>query len=415
MNNCELLMPAGNIEKLKTSIAYGADAVYLGLVDYSLRTMKSGSVIDRTNIKSAVDIAHGAGKKVYCTVNIFAHNSNLRALEEDLDVIKDANVDAVIVGDFGVFNIIKRSMPDMPLHISTQANTLNYEAVQFWKDLGASRVILARELSLKEIAEIHEKVPDIELESLIHGSQCMSYSGRCLLSDFMTKGERRANKGACTQPCRWSYALMEMTRPDEYFPIEETEHGTLILSPKDLCLIKELPGLIKAGVHSFKIEGRTKSMYYAAVVARAYRKALDGIKNNEAVDYDALVEELKKVANRGYTTGFVNGELPEDEYNYVTNKAHSRATFLGVIQGKDGEFFKTLMKFKMNLGEKVEIFSPEDDIVTKSVEIKDIYGNSLDVANTNQEVFIKFEPMGRLENNYENAIIRSVKENSDAV
>ena len=160
MNNCELLMPAGNIEKLKTSIAYGADAVYLGLVDYSLRTMKSGSVIDRTNIKSAVDIAHGAGKKVYCTVNIFAHNSNLRALEEDLDIIKDANVDAVIVGDFGVFNIIKRSMPDMPLHISTQANTLNYEAVQFWKNLGATRVILARELSLKEIEEIHEKVKE---------------------------------------------------------------------------------------------------------------------------------------------------------------------------------------------------------------------------------------------------------------
>ena len=219
MNNCELLMPAGNIEKLKTSIAYGADAVYLGIVDYSLRTMKSGSVIDRTNIKSAVDIAHGAGKKVYCTVNIFAHNSNLRALEEDLDIIKDANVDAVIVGDFGVFNIIKRSMPDMPLHISTQANTLNYEAVQFWKNLGATRVILARELSLKEIEEIHEKVPDIELESLVHGSQCVSYSGRCLLSDFMTKGERRANKGACTQPCRLSDALMEMTRPDEYFPI----------------------------------------------------------------------------------------------------------------------------------------------------------------------------------------------------
>ena len=156
-------------------------------------------------------------------------------------------------------------------------------------------------------------------------------------------------------------------------------------------------------------------MYYAAVVARAYRKALDGIKNNEAVDYDALVDELKKVANRGYTTGFVNGELPEDEYNYVTNKAHSRATFLGVIQGKDGEFFKTLMKFKMNLGDRVEIFSPEDEIVTKSVEIKDIYGNSLDVANTNQEVFIKFDPMGRLENNYENAIIRSVKEEADAV
>ncbi len=415
MNSTELLMPAGNIEKLQTAIAYGADAVYLGLVDYSLRTMKSGSVIDKSNIKSAIEIAHSQGKKAYCTVNIFAHNSNIKALEEDLEIIKDAKADAVIVGDPGIFNMAKKFLPGIPLHISTQANTLNYEAVKFWQDLGASRIILARELSISEIREIHEKVPDIELESLVHGSQCVSYSGRCLLSDFMTKNERKANKGQCTQPCRWSYSLMEMTRPGEYFPIEETEHGTLILSPKDLALIKYLPTLIEAGVSSFKIEGRTKSMYYAAVVAKAYRKALDAIKNNRPVDFNQLIEELKKVGNRGYTTGFIAGELPQEEYNYDTNKTLSRATFLGVIQGKEENSFKTLMKFKMNLNDTVEIISPTNELVTKVAEIKDIYGNTLDVANTNQEVFLTFENTDWLKNDYENAIIRTVKDEENAI
>lgn len=405
----ELLMPAGNIEKLKYSIKYGADAVYLGVVDYSLRTMRSGEVITHANIKEAIEIAHNAGKKAYCTLNIFAHNSDIRNLEENIEIIAEAKPDALIFGDFGVFHLIKKYMPDVRLHVSTQSNTLNYEAVRFWQDMGVHRVILARELNLSEIAEIHEKVPEMELEMLVQGAQCVSYSGRCLLSDAMTDGERKSNKGFCAQPCRWKYYLVEESRLNLPYEIGENEQGTYILSPKDLALIKYLPQIEEAGVCSIKIEGRTKSMYYAANVAKTYRKALDAMQNGQSYDAEALLTELKKVGNRGYTTGFALGEIAEDEYRYHATGMNQGARFFGIINDKndDGMYF-CKMKYKLEKNQELEVFSPTNQSTTRLLEIKDIYGNELDVANTNQEVYLRFEPVDWLENDYEMAIMRSI-------
>ena len=264
MRDTELLMPAGNLEKLEYAVKYGANAVYLGVVDFSLRAMRKGELITLDNLKYAVDLAHKLGAKAYVTLNIFAFNDDIRLLESCIDRFKDANPDAVILSDFGVFNLVRKYMPETPVHVSTQTNTLNYESVKFWRDLGASRVILARELAIKDIAEIRRQVPDIELECFVHGSQCVSFSGRCLLSDYFTNGERKANHGNCSQPCRWSYKLVESTRPDQYYEINEDGRGTHILSPKDLCLVEHIPALIDAGVDSLKVEGRTKSLYYVS-------------------------------------------------------------------------------------------------------------------------------------------------------
>jgi len=410
MTNLELLMPAGNIEKLEFAIKYGADAVYLGLGDYSLRTMRSGEVITRENLKQAIKIAHSKGKNAYCTLNIFAHNHNISKLEEDLEVIKDARPDALIFGDLGVYNLIKKHLPDMPLHVSTQANTLNYEAVKFWQDMGASRVILARELSLKEIEEIHNKVPNMQLEMLVQGAQCVSYSGRCLLSDYMTNNERKSNQGFCSQPCRWKYYLVEETRLTQPYEIGENEHGTYILSPKDLALIKHLPEIAKAGVCSIKIEGRTKSMHYAANVAKTYRTALDVMQNGQSYNAEVLLKELQKVGNRGFTTGFATGDMPKDEYRYDSSTSSQGARFYAIIKSKDENGYLCKMKYKLEKGQKVEVFNPENQSEAEILEIKDLNGNDLDTANTNQELYLKFTPIDWLENHCNMAIIRSVGE-----
>ena len=251
----ELLMPAGSIEKMKYAYAYGADAGYLGLVDFSLRALRKGELIDETNLKTAVEIANKLNKKLYCTLNIFAYDKDIKKLYETLDIIKDAKPHALIISDFGIYNVIKNNLKDIDIHISTQTNTLNSEAVKFWRDMGASRVILARELSYNQIAQIRKNVPDIELEIFIHGAQCMGYSGRCLLSDYMTKGERQANQGNCAQACRWSYKLLEETRPNEYFEIIQDDKGSHIMSTKDLCLVNHIKKLCDLGIDSFKVEG----------------------------------------------------------------------------------------------------------------------------------------------------------------
>ena len=324
----ELLLPAGNIEKLDYAINYGADAIYMGMVDFSLRTMRKGDVITADNLKKAIDLAHSYNKKVYMTLNIYAYDEDLKNLHQNLEVIKDAHPDALIVSDFGILNIIKKELPDIDIHISTQTNTLNSEAVKFWKDFGASRVILARELSIKQISEIRKNVPDIELEVFVHGAQCVSLSGRCLLSDYMTHGERKANHGGCSQPCRWKYKLLEETRPGEYYEIEETARGTHILSTKDLALINYIPKLIEAGVDSFKIEGRTKSLYYVSAVAKAYRKAIDSYYNNEPVNEQEMFNQLLKIGNRGYTTGFYLDEQDHEGYSYDVSKGLAGSDFL---------------------------------------------------------------------------------------
>ena len=328
MQKVELLLPAGNLEKLEYAIKYGADAVYLGVVDFSLRAMRKGELITLDNLAHAVELAHSLGAKAYLTLNIFAFNNDIRQLESCIDRFKDARPDAVILSDFGIFNLVKKYMPEIPVHVSTQTNTLNYESVKFWRDLGATRVILARELPITDIAEIRKQVPDIELECFVHGAQCVSFSGRCLLSDYFSNGERKANHGNCSQPCRWSYKLVESTRPDQYYEINQDERGSHILSPKDLCLVEYLPQLIEAGVDSLKIEGRTKSLYYVSAVAKAYRGAIDEVLSGKTDDLHKYFIELQKVGNRGYTQGFALGDNNGGSYSYDISKGLAGADFL---------------------------------------------------------------------------------------
>ena len=390
----ELLMPAGNIEKLEYAIRYGADAVYLGVVDFSLRAMRKGELITLENVKDAIAKAHELNAKAYLTLNIFAFNNDIRQLEECIDIFNDAKPDAVILSDFGVFNLVRKRMPDVDIHISTQTNTLNYESVKFWRDLGASRVILARELAIKDIAEIRRQVPDIELESFVHGAQCVSFSGRCLLSDYFSKGERKANHGNCSQPCRWSYKLVESTRPDEYLEINQDGRGSHILSPKDLCLVEYLPQLIDAGIDSLKVEGRTKSLYYVSAVAKAYRQAIDEILAGKTDDLHKYFIELQKVGNRGYTTGFALGDNNGDSYSYDISKGLAGADFLCELRekgtGEKDGWYLVKIKNKMLPGDEIEIITPEEQFTSKVLEIQDDKGFTLDVGNTNAEVYIKF-------------------------
>lgn len=386
----ELLMPAGNIEKLEYAIRYGADAVYLGVVDFSLRAMRKGELITLDNIKDAVAKAHEFGKKAYITLNIFAFNNDIKELEKCINVFSDAKPDAVILSDFGVFNIVKRYMPNVDIHISTQTNTLNSESVKFWRDLGAKRVILARELSIKDISQIRKDVPDIELECFVHGAQCVSFSGRCLLSDYFSKGERKANHGNCSQSCRWSYKLVEETRPNEFLEINQTERGSHILSPKDLCLVEYIPQFIEAGVDSLKVEGRTKSLYYVSAVAKAYRQAIDEVMSGKTDDLHKYFLELKKVGNRGYTTGFLLGDNNGDGYSYEVSKGLAGADFLCEVHGEKDGFYFVKIKNKMTVGDEVEIITPTEQVTAKVLEIRDDKDFTLDVGNTNAEVYIKF-------------------------
>lgn len=392
MKNVELLMPAGNLEKLEYAIRYGANAVYLGVVDFSLRAMRKGELITLENLKDAINLAHSLGAKAYVTLNIFAFNNDIKQLESCIDRFQDANPDAIILSDFGVFNLVRKHMPNTPIHISTQTNTLNYESVKFWRDLGASRVILARELPIKDIAEIRKNVPDVELESFIHGAQCVSFSGRCLLSDYFTNGERKANHGNCSQPCRWSYKLVEETRPGQYYEIHQDEKGSHILSPKDLCLVEHLSELIDAGVDSLKVEGRTKSLYYVSSVAKTYRQAIDECLKDPSADLHKYFIELKKVGNRGYTTGFALGENKPDSYSYDISKGLAGADFLFEFKGveKDGTYL-VKVKNKVLLNDEVEIITPAEQFITKVVEIKTEEGETLDLGNTNADIYVKLE------------------------
>lgn len=403
MRSVELLMPAGNLEKLEYAVKYGADAVYLGVVDFSLRAMRKGEIITLGNLKAAVDLAHKLGAKAYLTLNIFAFNEDIKHLESCMDIIKDANPDAVLVSDFGILRLLKKYMPDTELHISTQTNILNYECVKFWQDMGATRVVLARELSIPEIAEIKKQVPDMEIECFVHGSQCVSFSGRCLLSDYFTNGERKANHGNCSQPCRWSYKLVEETRPGQYYEINQDDRGSHILSPKDLCLVEYLKDMINAGVDSFKVEGRTKSLYYVSAVAKTYRNAIDEIVKNPDADLSKYFIELKKVGNRGYTTGFALGENKYDSYSYDISKGLAGADFLFEFRGKkkysdvdltsvkEDNLYFVKVKNKVLLNDEVEIITPKEQFTAHIVEILDEKGDNQDLANTNADVYLRFD------------------------
>jgi putative protease len=303
----ELILPGGDLERVKIAFKYGADAVYVGINKHSLR--KAEIRFDVSEVGEAIKYAHSIGKRLFVTFNVFAHNHQLIDIEKDMKAIAKFGPDAFIMADLGVMNIAKRVAPNVPIHVSTQANTVNIEDVKFWRDFGAKRVVLARELTLKEISEIHQTVPDIELEVFVHGSMCISYSGRCLMSNYMTG--RDANNGECAQPCRWNYNvyLEEKNRPGEYFPAEEDDKGTYIMSSKDLALIEYLPEVMAAGVTGLKVEGRNKSEYYLASVGYAYRKALEAIEHKKYTNKikKELFNELTKVNNRDYTTGFIFG------------------------------------------------------------------------------------------------------------
>ena len=407
MNKIELLLPAGNKEKLEYAIRYGADAVYLGVVDFSLRAMRKGELITLDNLKESIDLAHQLGKKAYLTLNIFAFNKDIKLLESCMDKISESNPDALIMSDVGIMRTARKYMPDTPIHVSTQTSTLNYEAVRFWQDYGATRAILGREVSIKDMAEMKELVPDMELEVFVHGAQCVSFSGRCLISDYMTNGERKANQGNCCQPCRWSYKLVEETRPGQYYEIEQNDRGTHIMSTKDLCLVNHLSKLIDAGVDSLKVEGRTKSLYYVSAVAKTYREAIDDVYNDKNADMTPYFNELLKVGNRGYTTGFYlgDGEYPNDGYSYDISKGLAGADFLCEILDKKDDYYKIKTKNKFYINNDIEIISPSEKFIAQAIEIKDENAEEKEFANTNDDLWVKFDkPI----NEYKYAIARTV-------
>ena len=402
----ELLLPAGSREKLDYAIHYGADAVYLGMVDFSLRAMRKGELITIDNLKDCIDLAHSFGKKVYLTLNIFAYDNDIKSMIECAERFKDASPDAILFSDFGVYNIIKKYMPKIPLHVSTQTNILNSEAVKFWRDLGAQRVVLSRDLSLEQIAEIKKNVPDIEYEVFVHGAQCVSFSGRCLISDYMTKGERKANHGNCSQSCRWSYKLVEETREGEYFDIEENGQGTHILSPKDLALINYLPELIDLGIDSFKIEGRTKSLYYVSAVAKAYRKAIDDYLTKGKINKEENYNEIIKIGNRGYTTGFYLHKPDSEGYSYDISKGLAGADCLCVFLDKKDNMFKVLTKNKFLLNDEIEIITPDECFKAKVTRIFDEKSSEeKSLCNTNDEFLIE---LSKSPKDYKYALARTI-------
>lgn len=400
-------MPAGSKEKLEYAIRYGADAVYLGMVDFSLRAMRKGELITLDNLKEIIDFAHELNKKVYLTLNIFAFNRDIKQLEGCIERISDANPDSLIVSDVGIMQLAKKYMADTPLHISTQASTLNYEAVKFWEDYGATRVILGREVNINDMAEIKQKVPNMEIEVFVHGAQCVSFSGRCLISDYMTDGERKANQGNCCQPCRWSYKLVEETRPGQYYDIEQNDRGTHIMSTKDLCLVHHLNKLIDAGVDSLKVEGRTKSLYYVSAVAKTYREAIDAVYKDRNADMNPYFNELLKVGNRGYTTGFYlgDGEYPADGYSYDISKGLAGADFLCEIHDKKDGYYKIKTKNKFFINEDIEVISPVERFTTQALEMKADDGEIKEFANTNDEIWVKF---AKDIEDYKYALVRTV-------
>ncbi len=402
----ELLLPAGSREKLDYAIHYGADAVYLGMADFSLRALRKGELITLDNLKECINQAHSMNKKAYLTLNIFAYDYDINKMIESAEKIKDANPDAILFSDFGVYNIIKKYISNIPLHVSTQTNILNSETVKFWKDLGAKRVVLSRDLSLKQIEKIKNNVPDMEYEVFVHGAQCVSFSGRCLISDYMTKGERKANHGNCSQSCRWSYKLVEETREGEYFDIVENQQGTHILSPKDLALINYLPDLIDIGIDSFKIEGRTKSLYYVSAVAKVYRKAIDDYFTSGKINKEENYEEIRKIGNRGYTTGFYLHQPDSEGYSYNISKGLAGADCLCVFLDKKENQYKVITKNKFLLGDEIEIITPEECFKSKVIKIIDdkTLGNR-ELSNTND---ISWLELSHSPENFKYALARTI-------
>lgn len=355
MQKIELLIPAGSLEVLKVAVDYGADAVYIGGEAFGLRAKAHNFTIE--DMKDAVSYCHTHGVKLYVAANIFAHNDDLEAVKEYFKKLKPVGIDALIISDPAIFTIAKEVMPEVDIHISTQANNTNYGTYQFWHRLGAARVVSARELSLREIREIRDHIPeDMEIESFVHGAMCISYSGRCLLSHFLTG--RDANRGACTHPCRWKYSVVEETRPGEYFPVEEDDRGTYIFNSKDLCMVDHIPELIEAGIDSFKVEGRMKTALYVATVARTYRKAIDDYMDDPkiyAANMEWYKEEIGKCTYRQFTTGFYFGKTDSESQVYDSNDYVKEYTYIGRVESVDlNGRLCFIQRNKFSVGERLE-------------------------------------------------------------
>lgn len=388
MKKIELLAPAGDLEKLKMAIIYGADAVYLGGEAFGLRKASKNFGIDE--IQEGVNFAHERGKKVYVTLNIVPHDKDMDGLEEYVLDLERVGVDAVIVSDPGMYTVIRNTVPNMEIHISTQASVTNYQTIMFWYNLGARRIVLARELSFEEISRITSKLPeDLDIEAFVHGAMCMSYSGRCLISNYMTG--RDANMGDCAQPCRYKYYVVEEKRPGEYFPIEEHDEGTFLFNSKDLCMIEHLPEVVNSGIMSLKIEGRVKSAYYVATVIRSYRMAIDAyMKDPENYKYNEdWLKEIKKVSHRDFTTGFYFGR-PKDDAQVYTSSSYIRGyDFVGMVLDYDEETkIATIeQRNRIFVGEEVEVFGPGKDYFTQKIEkMWDKNDNEIDVAPHAQQI-----------------------------
>lgn len=393
MRKTELLIPASSLEVLKIAVMFGADAVYIGGEAFGLRAKAKN--FSHEEMKEGIEFAHEHGVKVYVTANILAHNYDLEGARAYFKELKEMKPDGLIIADPGMFTLAKEICPEIDVHISTQANNTNYETYRFWEKLGATRVVSARELSIKEIKEIREHISDkMEIETFVHGAMCISYSGRCLLSNYFTG--RDANQGACTHPCRWKYAVVEESRPGEYLPVYENERGTYIFNSKDLCMIEHIPDLIDAGIDSLKIEGRMKTALYVATVARTYRKALDDYAESPE-KYEAnmpwYLDQISNCTYRQFTTGFFYGKPTEETQIYDSNTYVKEYTYLGIVGERNEKgWYKTEQRNKFSVGEMIEVMKPDGRNV--KVTVKAIYdedGNPMESCpHPKQTLYIDF-------------------------
>ncbi len=397
MKKPELLIPASSLEVLKTAVLFGADAVYIGGEAFGLRAKAKN--FSHEDMKEGIAFAHARNVRVHVTANILAHNGDLAGAEKYFEELRELSPDALIIADPGMFMLAKKICPEIDIHISTQANNTNYMTYRFWHELGAKRVVCARELSLKEIREIREKIPaDMEMESFIHGSMCISYSGRCLLSSFLAG--RDANQGACTHPCRWKYAVMEESRPGEYFPVYENERGTYIFNSKDLCMIEHIPELIAAGIDSFKIEGRMKTALYVAAVARTYRRAIDDYLESEEkyrANMDWYKEEIAKSVHRQFTTGFYFGKADENTQIYDSSTYVNEYVYLGIIEEVSKERgVRIEQKNKFCTGDEIEIMKPDGrNIAVRVLSLTTQEGEEMESApHPRQALWVKLSEQG---------------------
>lgn len=393
MKKPELLVPASSLEVLKTAVVFGADAVFIGGEAFGLRAKAKN--FNSEEMKEGIEFAHAHGVKVHVTANILAHNYDLDGAREYFKELKELKPDALIIADPGMFTMAREICPEIEVHISTQANNTNFETYNFWYRLGAKRVVAARELSLTELKEIREKIPaDKEIECFIHGAMCISYSGRCLLSNYFTG--RDANHGACTHPCRWKYAVVEEQRPGVYLPVYENERGTYIFNSKDLCMVEHIPDLIDAGIDSYKIEGRMKTALYVATVARTYRKAIDDYFESPekyAANMDWYKAEIAKCTYRNFSTGFYYGKPDETSQVYDNNTYVSEYIYLGTVESSEGNVAHIEQKNKFSVGEEIEIMKPDgSNVLTKVLSIKNEDGEEQESApHSRQQLFVTLD------------------------